>query len=97
MMEFTQTNLFEDREEILQENFEWQVRHITFLLMTATGIDPERDNLTLLLGTGNDDDNIQAVRVWVRKELCCPSCARSVKLGHLYTKLQELMIVRESQ
>jgi hypothetical protein len=91
MIENRQTKLFADPIGIIQENFDYQVRHLTFLLITATGIDPERNNLRSLLGSGHETDNIQTIHRWVRKELCCPSCARAIKPGHLYAKLNAIL------
>lgn len=96
MTQLKQADLFQDSEDIVSENFEWQVRHLTFLLMTATGIDPERNNLSKLLGNGHDSDNIQAVRGWVRKKICCPSCARTIKLHQLYDELNTLLLAWRS-
>ena len=97
MIEHSQKKLFTDSVGIIQENFDWQVRHLTFLLITATGIDPERNNLRILLGNGHETDNIQTINSWVRRELCCPSCARTIKAGHLYAKLNGILVRRDNQ
>lgn len=96
MTEHRQKKLFTDSVGIIQENFDWQVRHLTFLLITATGIDPERNDLQTLFGNGHETDNIQIIHKWVRKELCCPSCARSIKAGHLYAKLNGILVGLEN-
>lgn len=77
--------------ELIQLRFEFMVRRMTFLLVVALGIEPEKDELVTILGNGHERDNVRAIQTWVRKRLCCMSCALTVGPKDLYAELSSMI------
>jgi hypothetical protein len=84
--------IFEETREyrvyLAEKNLVKRVNQATNSLLHILGIDPHGCGLVLLCGKPNDRTNTDAIRTWVTKALCCPSCMKVKTIGLLANRLQ---------
>lgn len=78
----------EYRVYLAEKNFKQSINKTTHQLLLMLNIDPYGCGLVLLVGTPNDRTNADAIRTWVRKALCCPSCMRTKSIRKLASRLE---------
>lgn len=65
-----------------------RIEQSTHTLIQLMHIDPYGSGLILLCGKSGDKTNTDAVRTWVTKYLCCPSCMRKQHIGKLASRFE---------
>lgn len=86
-MTVQQPMFYSEPRRSTQLRFESMIRQLTLVLIIATDTNPESTELVSIIGAGTERDNIRAMQTWVRKRLCCLSCARTVTPKELYADL----------
>ena len=78
----------EYRVYLAKKNLTKRVHQATHTLLHLLNIDPYGCGLVLLVGTPNDRTNTDAIRTWVTKALCCPSCMKTKQIEKLAFRLE---------